>query len=33
MRKTLQVIAADYFIHPIQASQWKKQLLESSGSF
>jgi putative transposase len=27
-RKTLQEIAADHAIHPIQVSQWKKQLLE-----
>ena len=27
-RKTLQQIAADHAIHPIQVSQWKKQLLE-----
>jgi putative transposase len=26
-RKTLQVIAADHAIHPIQVSQWKNQLL------
>jgi transposase-like protein len=32
-RKTLQEIAADYAVHPIQVSQWKKQLLEcASGS-
>ena len=29
-RKTLQEIAADHSIHSIQASQWKKQLLEGS---
>ena len=29
-RKTLQEIAADHTIHPIQVSQWKKQLLEGS---
>jgi len=29
-RKTLQEIAADHAIHPIQVSQWKKQLLEGS---
>ena len=29
-RKTLQEIAADHSIHPIQVSQWKKQLLEGS---
>jgi len=28
--KTLQEIAADHAIHPIQVSQWKKQLLESA---
>ena len=27
-RKTLQEIAADHAIHPIQVSQWKKDLLE-----
>ena len=27
-RKTLQEIAADHAIHPIQVNQWKKQLLE-----
>lgn len=31
-RKTLQEIAADHAIHPIQVSQWKKQLLESAGN-
>ena len=29
-RKTLQEIAADHAIHPIQVNQWKKQLLESA---
>jgi putative transposase len=29
-RKTLQEIAAAHSIHPIQVSQWKKQLLEGS---
>ena len=29
-RKTIQEIAADHAIHPIQVSQWKKQLLESA---
>jgi putative transposase len=29
-RKTLQEIAADNAIHPIQVSQYKKQLLERS---
>ena len=33
-RKTIQEIAADHAIHPIQVSQWKKQLLEgASGLF
>lgn len=27
-RKTIQEIAADHAIHPIQVSEWKKQLLE-----
>ena len=27
-RKTLQQIAADHAVHPIQVSKWKKQLLE-----
>ena len=27
-RKTLQEIAANHAIHPIQVSPWKKQLLE-----
>jgi transposase-like protein len=31
-RKTIQEIAADHAIHPIQVSQWKKQLLEGQGS-
>jgi transposase InsO family protein len=30
-RKTLQEIAADHALHPIQVSQWKKQLLEGAG--
>jgi transposase-like protein len=30
-RKTLQEIAADHAIHPIQVSQWKNQLLEGAG--
>jgi transposase-like protein len=30
-RKTLQEIAADHAIHPVQVSQWKKQLLEGTG--
>jgi transposase-like protein len=29
-RKTLQEIAADHAIHPIQVSQWKQQLLEGA---
>ena len=29
-RKTLQEIAAYHSIHPVQVSQWKKQLLEGS---
>ena len=29
-RKTIQEIAADHYIHPIQVSQWKKQLLEGA---
>ena len=29
-RKTIQEIAADHSIHPIQVSQWKKQLLEGA---
>ncbi len=28
-RKTLQEIAADHAVHPIQMSQWKKPLLDS----
>jgi transposase len=28
--KTIQEIAADHAIHPIQVSQWKKQLLEGA---
>ncbi len=27
-RKTIQEIAADHAIHPIQVSQWKRQLLD-----
>ena len=27
-RKTMQEIAADHAIHPIQVSQWKRQLLD-----
>ena len=30
-RKTLQEIAADHAIHPIQVCQWKKQLLGGAG--
>jgi putative transposase len=29
-RETLQEIAADHAVHPIQVSQWKKQLLEGA---
>ena len=29
-RKTLQQIAVDHGVHPIQVSQWKKQLLEGA---
>jgi transposase-like protein len=29
-RKTIQEIAADYAIHPIQVSQWKRQLLDGA---
>ena len=29
-RKTLQEIAVDHAVHPIQVSQWKKQLLEGA---
>jgi hypothetical protein len=29
-RKTLKEIAADGAVHPIQVSQWKKQLLEGA---
>jgi transposase-like protein len=29
-RKTLQEIAADHSIHPIQVSQWKKQMLDGA---
>jgi putative transposase len=29
-RKTLQQIAADHGVHPIQVSQWRKQLLEGA---
>jgi putative transposase len=29
-RKTLQQIAADHAVHPIQVSHWKKQLLEGA---
>ena len=28
--KTIQEIAADHAIHPIQVSQWKKQLLKGA---
>ena len=30
-RKMIHEIAADHAIHPIQVSQWKKQLLEGPG--
>ena len=30
-RKTLQQIAADHGVHPIQVSQWKKGSAPSSG--
>lgn len=29
-RKTIQEIAADHAIHPIQISQWKRQLLDGA---
>ena len=29
-RKTIQEIAADHSIHPIQVSQWKRQLLDGA---
>ena len=29
-RKTIQDIAADHAIHPIQVSQWKRQLLDGA---
>ncbi len=29
-RKTIQEIAADQAIHPIQVSQWKRQLLDGT---
>ncbi len=29
-RKTIQEIAADHTIHPIQESQWKRQLLDGA---
>ena len=29
-RKTIQEFAADHAIHPIQASQWKRQLLDGT---
>lgn len=31
-RKTLQEIAADPAVHPIQVSQWKKPLLEGASN-
>jgi hypothetical protein len=30
---TLQEIAVDHGVHPIQVSQWKKQLLEGASEF
>jgi transposase-like protein len=29
-RKTIQEIASDHAIHPIQVSQWKRQLLDGA---
>jgi putative transposase len=29
-RKTLEEIAAEHAVHPIQGSQWKKQLLKGA---
>jgi len=29
-RKSIQEIAADHAIHPIQVSQWKRQLLDGA---
>jgi putative transposase len=29
-RKTIQEMAADHAIHPVQVSEWKKQLLEGA---
>ena len=29
-RRTIQEIAAEHTIHPIQVSQWKRQLLENA---
>jgi transposase len=29
-RRTIQEIAAEHAIHPIQVSQWKRQLLENA---
>ena len=29
-RKTIQEVAADHAIHPIQVSQWKRQLLDGA---
>jgi transposase-like protein len=31
-RKTLQEIAADHAVHPVQVSQWKKQRLERASN-
>lgn len=32
-RRTLQEIAADHAVHPIQVSQWMGQLLEGASEF
>lgn len=32
-RKTLQAIAADHAVHPIQVSQWKKQLVQRASEY
>ena len=32
-RKTIQEIAADHYIHTIQVSQWKRQLLDGASVF
>jgi len=31
-RKTIQEIATDHAIHPIQVSQWKRQLLDGASA-